>query len=146
MKNNILLFLFLSLSLVSSGNNLSEIIPVLKQVETNGDDKAIGDNGKAFGVLQIHKICVDDVNRIYGTKYTHQDAFNEACAEEIFILYISYGIKIFKNKYNKEPTEQDIVRMWNGNCYNGYKKKSTVKYYERYKKFKKIFLKKNIST
>lgn len=142
MKDRLILTLFLSLSLFCTGNNLSEILPVLKQVETNGDIEAIGDNGKAFGVLQIHKICVDDVNRIYGTTYTHQDAFNEDCAEEIFNLYISYGVKRFKNKYNKEPTEQDIVRMWNGNCYNGYKKKSTLKYYERYKKFKKILLKK----
>lgn len=137
MKGRLILLLFLSLSLFCAGNNLSTILPVLKQVETNGNVKAIGDNGKAFGILQIHKICVDDVNRIYGTKYTHQDAFNEGCAEEIFNLYIEAGVKRFKFKYGKNPTEKDIVRMWNGGLYNGYKKQSTLKYYRRYLRFKR---------
>jgi hydroxymethylpyrimidine pyrophosphatase-like HAD family hydrolase len=138
MKTRLILTLFLSLSLFCTGNNLSKILPVLKQVETNGNVKAIGDNGKAFGVLQIHKICVDDVNRIYGTEYTHEDAFNEACAEEIFMLYINAGVKRFKLKYGKNPTEKDIVRMWNGGFYNGYKKQTTLKYYKRYLRFKKL--------
>lgn len=133
-----LLIILLSLSSFVFSSNYSQIMTVLKHVETNDNVEAIGDNGKAFGVLQIHKICVDDVNRIYGTKYTHQDAFNESCAEEIFILYIDAGIKRFEKKYNKEPTEQDIVRMWNGGVYTGYKKQATLKYYRRYLRFKKL--------
>lgn len=137
MKRSILFLVMLSLSLFSYSADVKEILPVIKQLETNGNTKAIGDNGKAFGVLQIHKICVDDVNRIYGTSYVHEDAFNEACAEEIFRLYIDAGIKRFRTKYNKQPTEQDIVRMWNGSIYNGYRKKTTIKYYRRYLRFKK---------
>lgn len=139
MKRSILLIMILTLSLFSYSTNLNEILPVIKLVETNGNSKAIGDNGKAFGILQIHKICIDDVNRIYGTFYTHDDAFDEGCSEEIFNLYINAGVKHFVNKYDKQPTEQDIVRMWNGGFYTGYKKKATIKYYKRYLQLKKRY-------
>jgi hypothetical protein len=136
----IILTLLLSLSFSSYGGNFSEILPLLKQVETNGDIKAIGDDGKAFGILQIHKVCIDDVNRMYGTHYTHKDAFSERCSEEIFRLYINAGIDRFVAKYHTNPTEQDIVRMWNGGIYDGYSRRTTVKYYKRYLIFKKRIL------
>jgi len=138
MKPKLILIILLSLSSFCQASDISKIITVLKQTESNGDIKAIGDNGKAFGILQIHKICIDDVNRIYGTDYTHQDAFNEHCAEEIFTLYINAGIKRFVKRYSKQPTEQDIVRMWNGGFYKGYRKKTTIKYYRRYLRFKSL--------
>lgn len=134
-KLSILILLSLSFALHSA--NVAEILPVLKLVESMGNTKSIGDNGKAYGILQIHKVCVDDVNRIYGTDYTHQDAFEENCAEEIFHLYLQAGIRRFVNKYKKEPTEQDVVRMWNGGVYSGYKRSTTIKYYRRYLLFKR---------
>lgn len=136
--------IFLSMSVTSKSNNLHKIYDVIKYVETNNNPKAIGDNGKAYGIVQIHKIAVDDVNRIYGTRYRHEDAFEENCAREIFELYLLAGIEKFIKKYNKYPTEKDLVRMWNGSIYNGYNKKSTIKYYNRYLKFKKDIIRKSI--
>ncbi len=134
------LIVLLSLSLSSfAGNNLTHIVTVLKQVESLGDTQAIGDGGKAYGVLQIHKVCVNDINRYYNTNYTHEDAFDEICSEEMFNLYIGMGIKLYIKKYSVKPSEEDIVRMWNGGCYKGYKYKATEKYYLRYLKFKKKF-------
>ena len=46
---------------------IAQIIAVLISIETGGHpnpDTAIGDNGAAIGVLQIHKIYVDEANRI----------------------------------------------------------------------------------
>ena len=40
--------------------------------------------------LQITQICIDDVNRIYGTGYTMLDAFDKRRSEEIAVLYLSY--------------------------------------------------------
>jgi hypothetical protein len=130
---------FLSLSLLLFiPDELKDIRFVLKHVETHNQPDAIGDNGKAYGVLQIHKIAVDDVNRLYGTDYTHQDAFNVVCSEEIFNLAIKAGIKRYKRIYCRSPTEGELVRMWNGGIYRGYKIDATLKYYKRYKKFKKL--------
>lgn len=137
-----ILLLILSLSFSTYAYDISAILPILKLVESMGDVDSIGDNGKAYGILQIHKICIDDVNRIYGTSYVHKDAFDEEISNEIFRLYIEYGAKRFKKRYNKSPTEEDIVRMWNGGCYTGYKKESTISYYNKYEKYKKIYQRK----
>lgn len=128
--------LVLSLS-CHAGNDLTNIATVLKQVESLGDINAVGDGGKAHGILQIHKICVDDINRYYGTDYTHEDAFDEVCSEEMFNLYISMGIKLYIKRHGVEPTEEQVVRMWNGGIYSGHRRKTTLKYYRRYLKFKK---------
>lgn len=129
------LILLLSLSHLYA-SDLEKIYNVLKHVETNNRGLVIGDNGKAFGVVQIHKICVDDINRLYKTSYTHQDAFDETCSREMFMLYISHGIKLFKEIRCRSPTEGEIVRMWNGGIYKGYLKKSTQPYLHRYNEFK----------
>ena len=120
------------LSLSSHATDLVQIYDVIKHVETNNKDSAVGDNGKAYGVVQIHKICVADINRIYKTNYLHKDAFNKDCAREMFMLYISEGIRLFKVKHCRSPTEGQIVRMWNGGIYRGYFKKATLKYLKRY--------------
>ena len=113
---------------------LRGIVNDLKELETNNNPKAIGDNGRAYGVLQIHKICVKDVNRIYGTNFSHKDAFIPHKAEAIALLYLKEGIRLFKKKYNKLPTDEEIVRMWNGSIYSGFKKRSTKWYYKKYLK------------
>ena len=77
----------------------------------------------------------------YNTDYTHQDMFDEVCAEEVFHLYMEYAIKRFKKRYSRNPTEQDIVRMHNGGMYKGYKINATNKYYVRYLKFKQATIK-----
>tara|TARA_R110002051_G_scaffold323138_1_gene415826 strand:+ start:111 stop:518 length:408 start_codon:yes stop_codon:yes gene_type:complete len=121
---------------VSSIVNLLEVSQVLKQVETNNNTEVIGDNGRAYGVLQIHKICIDDVNRHYSTHYTHKDAFSEVCSDEIFNLYISMGIQLFCKRYGRDPNEEEIVRFWNGGIYTGHKKQATIPYYKKYLKYK----------
>jgi hypothetical protein len=137
MKLFFTIFISFTLSSFSAPNELRTIYHVIKHVETNDNSDAIGDNGKAYGVVQIHKIAVLDVNRIYGTNYSHSDAFDRTCAEEIFMLYINAGIKRFTLTRNRSPTEMDIVRMWNGGLYKGYLYKSTMKYYKRYITYKK---------
>jgi hypothetical protein len=106
----------------------------IKYIESMNKPDAIGDAGKAFGIAQIHKVAVDDVNRMYGTNYTHEDAFDVNCAEEIFHLYITAGIKRFTRIYKRPPTEGEVVRMWNGGIYQGYRIKQTLKYYIRYER------------
>lgn len=132
------LFIFL-ISLSSFATpTLFEISNVLKQVESSRNVKAIGDNGKAYGILQIHKAAIVDVNRFFGTNYIHEDAFDETCLEEIFFYYINAGVKRFIKKYDRRPTEQEIVRMWNGGIYQGYRIDATIKYYNKYKKYRNL--------
>ena len=135
---SLMLIITLSISSCYTEPNLCEIREVLKYVESNNNPKAISPSGEGYGVLQIRKICIDDVNRYYGTDYTHEDAFNVAYSEEIFNLYISILYKRFERFRGREPTEEEIVRSWNGGIYQGFKIDATIPYYEKYKKWSRI--------
>lgn len=108
------------------------LIPFLIAVESNGNDNAIGDNGKALGCLQIWEICVNDVNRIYKTTYKHKDALDRKKAVEICRLYLSYWGKHYEKKTGKKVTLEVLARMWNGGP-KGYKNKNTIKYWNKLK-------------
>jgi hypothetical protein len=123
MKNLIILFMLI---------NFTEVREVLKHVETDYNPEAIGDNGASFGILQIQQGAIDDVNEKFGTSYTHEDAFDVQCAEEIFDLYILRWSKHLEKKEGRKATVEDVVRIWNGGP-GGYKKNSTLKYLARYK-------------
>ena len=112
--------------------SLASIMSILKVVETNNDTDSIGDNGRSYGILQIQRSVVSDVNRIYGTEYYHEQMFSEKASEEVFKLYMCYGREVFLKKHCRFPTEEEMVRMWNGGIYKGYKYKQTKKYYKKY--------------
>lgn len=114
---------------------LLSLVPIVGEVESNNNSSAIGDNGNSIGFLQIQKICVEDVNRIYGTFYTHSEMMDKQKSTEVFLLYLSYGIKLYYKKYKRYPTNKEIIRMWNGGIYTGHRKNSTLKYYKKFKKY-----------
>lgn len=136
-----LIKILIALSLSSSPQpieiQVGEIMEVLKIVETNNNPKAISRDGRAYGILQIREGAVIDVNRRYGTKFKHRDMFNEKNSERVFYLYISMGIELYQKRNGRLPSEKDIVRFWNGGIYLGHKRKSTLKYYNKYLKVKK---------
>lgn len=107
------------------------LILALILVESSGDNNAIGDNGKAFGSLQIHQICIDDVNRIYKTNYSHQDAFDRQKSIRICELYLSHYAT--EKRLNRKVTDQDRARIWNAGP-RGYKKENSKPYWKKVKK------------
>lgn len=124
--------------------SLDNVISILEKVESNGNPQAIGDNGKAYGILQIHSIMVEDANRIAGTNYKHKDCFNPDISREIArIVLTHYGKQVQKHKGN--ATIKDLARIWNGGA-NAWKpcKPSKEKNLENYwKKVYKEYKKKN---
>ena len=119
-----------TLTILLSG--LTSIMSILKTVETNNNPDSIGDNGRSYGILQIQRSVLSDVNRIYGTNYKHKQMFSEKASEEVFKLYLCYGKEVFLRKHCRFPTEQEIVRMWNGGIYKGYTYRQTKDYYKKY--------------
>jgi hypothetical protein len=112
-----------------------QLVAALIQVESNGNDRAIGDRGKkemAYGCLQIRKPCVDDVNKALGTKIKAQDCLgNRDLSIKVCATYIS--LYATKNRLGKDPTLQDMARIWNGGP-NGWKFKSTNVYWAKVQK------------
>jgi len=108
------------------------LLTALIQVESGGQADAVGDNGRAVGILQIHKITVDDVNRIYKTNYTYKDRYSPKLSKEIASKYLLY----WGNRYAKKHGTVNIMvlaKIHNGGP-RGYQKKATVKYWLKVRK------------
>jgi len=107
------------------------LILAIIMVESNGHDFEIGDDGKAYGCLQMHAAYVQDAAEHAGKDWVHEDAFQRDVAIQIFEAYMDrYATE---ERLGRKPTAEDIARIHNGGP-NGYKKKSTVKYWVKVKK------------
>lgn len=95
-----------------------------------GGKNIVGDSGKAYGYFQIHKCCVLDVNKHFKTNYSHFDMFDSLKARKVAKLYLIKGRELFRKKHKKEPSEKQLLRIYNGG-YLGYKNPKTLKYLAR---------------
>ena len=111
--------------------NFDDLLDAIEWVESKGNPWAVGDDGAAVGAYQIHKIYVDDVNRIrramvwgdtYGCLYTYRDRENKQRSREM--------VTIFFKHYR--GTFEEMARKHNGGP-NGHKKESTKAYWEKVK-------------
>ncbi len=136
-----------------------DLLDAIEWVESRGDANAVGDNGKAIGAYQIHKIYVDGVNRILklqGGKvgnddlgwrdyFTYKDRWDRDKSRAMVNIYLSYFIKSAsweyarKYQYTATPENPTIVpifeiqaRIHNGGP-EGWKKKSTEEYWQKLK-------------
>lgn len=118
-------------------NGITEIslVDALIQVESGGNDNAIGDHHlsqKAYGCLQIRQPCVDDVNELKGTNYKAQDCLgNRNISLFIFENYMS--LYATEKNIGRKVTDEDKARIWNGGP-SGWKRTSTLPYWEKVKK------------
>ena len=104
---------------------ISNLISALIIVESSGNDLAIGDNGRAIGPLQIHRGVVQDVNRITGSHYRHQDMTNRVQARAVCEAYLKH--------YGRGASTEQLARRWNGGP-TGDRKIATVIYWNKVKK------------
>jgi hypothetical protein len=105
-------------------------------VESGNDPNALGDyvfgTPKAYGCMQIHEGVVLDCNEYAGTDYTHKDAFDPEKSKEMFRIYMARYAN--KERLGREPTIEDMARMWNGGGGYGHKKESTKIYWSKVKR------------
>jgi hypothetical protein len=113
------------------------LIDTIARLESSNGINLIGDGGKALGVLQIWGILVDDHNRIFDTKYNHVDVYNDSVSYYICRNMLTYGSIRFYNKYGNYPSNLHLLKMWNGNIYEGHLYECK-EYISKYKKLKNI--------
>lgn len=114
-----------------------DLINAIIYVESRGNDSAIGDGGKAVGCLQIHPICVREVNRILrkrksNVRYSLQDRYNRVKSVQIFSIITEHHWKCCEYVTFMEYAEI-VSRKWNGGP-RGDKKKATLKYWYKVEK------------
>lgn len=106
----------------AQGLDFATLYRALIEVESGGDPHAVGDGGKAVGVLQIHPVMVRDVNRILGyDRWTLEDRWSAAESRAMFEVYLDhYGATSY----------EEAARKWNGGP-RGPSKEATVPYWEK---------------
>ena len=109
-----LLTLPVSASFALTSSERETLIEALVQVESRGIASAIGDNGRAFGILQIHKVMVNDFNRISGKNYKHNDMFDKNLSLETAKTVLSYYAKHIEKTTGRKATDKELAFIWNG--------------------------------
>lgn len=107
----------------TSGDRYARLLPAIEQVESSGNQNAVGDKGKAVGILQIHTVMVDDVNRIAGERrWTYADRLDADKSRAMFRTYSDH--------YSRNASDEVVSRRWNGGP-RGDRKPATVGYWNR---------------
>lgn len=94
----------------------------LIHTESKGNPNAVGDSGKAVGVLQIWPIMVKEANRLAGTHYTNDDRYDRTKSIEIF--------NIVQNHYNPDHDPLLALKVWNRRHPDSYREETFSKYEE----------------
>lgn len=102
------------------------------QVESGGNDNAVGDPGlpeHAYGCLQIRQPVCTDVNANFHTSYTPQGMLgNRAASIDVWTKYLS--IYATQSRLGRVPTDEDRARIWNGGP-GGWKESATLGYWQK---------------
>ena len=129
------LFLFfpLLINYATSSFEVVKVTPIIQDslidaiihVESRGDSMAYNAGEDAVGVLQIRPIMMREVNRLLKeNKYTLDDRWSKSKSIEMFNVI---------KQHTTNPTNERLARNWNGG-WKGYKKKSTLKYWQKVKR------------
>ena len=109
--------------------SLGELLDAIEWVESKGNPLAVGDDGAAVGSYQIHKIYVDDCNRIcsmgmggYTGGFDYDDRLSTKMSRRMARVYLTY--------YG--GTIEEMARKHNGGP-RGHKKDATLDYWAKIK-------------
>ena len=107
----------------------TELVNALIQVESNGQDDAVGDNGSAIGCLQIWKIYWLDATERSNIGGKYLDCFTRNYSIKIFDAYMKrYAREAWTNP--KKFDAEKVARIHNGGP-KGYRKTATEKYWKK---------------
>jgi hypothetical protein len=100
-------------------DELERLLDAIAEVESGNDSKAVGDEGRAIGMYQLHRGYWRDGIRILGVEWDYSLAFKAEKSRRVVKAYLLH--------YGKGRSLLDMARIHNGGP-NGYKKKATVRY------------------
>lgn len=119
--------------------NASEKIDIKKinMIESSGNEKAIGDNGKAFGINQIHLGTLNDFNKANKKNYTQKDLMNKDINNTVADWYFNVEAPRLLKTLKMEDNVKNRIRIYNqgyGNIKNGKPlSKITMDYIRKYR-------------
>lgn len=111
------------------------LIAALIQVESRGRDQITGDNGKAFGCLQIREEVLADVRRLTGINLRLQDMFDRKISVQVCAYYLGYWGD--SERLGHVATNEDLARIWNGGP-DGWRQTETWGYWLKVQAYIKV--------
>jgi len=132
MKYLFLLAIFVQSASANLVQKINLLLPALEAVESANDPLAIGDHGRAVGLLQHHEAYRTDVNKVYGARYTKADSFKTESAREITFFYLLFYGSQYEKVTGRPVSIEVLARIHNGGP-TGYLKRSTIKYWRKVK-------------
>lgn len=94
---------------------ITSILPAVEQVESSGRQELIGDNGLAYGPLQVRHEPCEDLKERFGIEVNPADCNgNYALSEYVVRLYLGYWGIQHELRTGKVATAKDLCRTWNG--------------------------------
>ena len=136
MKYCLIAFLCVLAALSVNAVEVSDkLLHALKMAESGCKSDAIGDNGKAIGILQLHKVYVDDANRIVGyKKYNYDDRYDVRKSEEMATIVLLHYGRHYERKTGKRCTDEILARIHNRG-YSQWDDKLGERYWNKVKQF-----------
>lgn len=98
----------------AAATNVDNLIDRLIQVESHGNAAAVGDGGKAIGILQIHSIAVQEANRLSKTRFVHSDMFDPTKAKEVARIILNHYSNHIQKTTGRPATDKELAFIWNG--------------------------------
>ncbi len=129
---------------VGPARTFDDLLDAIEWVESKGDANVVGDGGKAIGSFQIHKIYVDDVNRIICkhrmrlSTFRYADRYDKDKSRIMVIIYLEEyaggytGEDFYTGVVLGDWQPEKMARVHNGGP-DGWKKDCTTPYWEKVK-------------
>lgn len=94
---------------------ISQVLDSMHQVEASGQLELVGDNGLAFGPLQVRHEPCEDLQRIFGATVVPKDCNGDWLLSEYVVrLYAGFWANELEKKTGQSVRGEDILRIWNG--------------------------------
>ena len=121
-----------------------KLLDAIATVESNNDDKAIGDKGRAIGRFQIWKTYVDEVNRICrlkknGKTFSYEDRKDAVKSREMVCIYLEFWGRQYERNTGKKATLEVLAKIHNGHAF--WKRSNTKKNEQYFKNLASYWIK-----
>ena len=91
------------------------LIPLLIQIESGGNNRAVGDGGLARGCLQIHKQCWEDGCRFLKKDWDYKTmSFDREKSIKIASAYLLHYGRYYEKKTHKKADLRILSMIYNG--------------------------------
>lgn len=95
----------------------SRFLDAVKRVESGGNSRAVGDNGKSIGAYQIKSIAWREVNQVRVKNRLKTFPYSYAKNESISRLYAAQFLLIQSNRlhkaYGRAPNQAELYSVYN---------------------------------